>query len=109
MTVPASRSQERGSSPAADTASTDRLQGALEVVVTHLTDRAFATQTAVVHFAHTLARQAHALSSANQQLRTTRQVGAPQMLSGALQPGAAAHAPACARPGCRRSGACWKC
>jgi hypothetical protein len=76
--VLASREQEaRGSSPAAGAASTERLQGALEVVVTHLTDRAFATQTAVVHFAHTLARQAHALSSANQQLRTTRQVGCP--------------------------------
>jgi hypothetical protein len=52
----------------------ERLQGALEVVVGRLADRAFATQTAVVQYAHSLARQAHALSVANQQLRDTRQV-----------------------------------
>ena len=67
-----------------DAASLARLQGALEVVVTRLVDRAFATQTAVVHSAHTLARQAHALSSANQQLRKTRQVGASQVTQGAV-------------------------
>jgi hypothetical protein len=38
-------------------------------------DRAFATQTAVVHAAHMLARRARGLAAANEQLRKTRQVG----------------------------------
>ncbi|KAK9915445.1 hypothetical protein WJX75_009249 [Coccomyxa subellipsoidea] len=50
-----------------------QLEGALHVVVGRLVDRAFATQSAIVHFAHSVARQAHALSAANQQLRETRQ------------------------------------
>ena len=56
-------------------ASVAELQGALEVVVGRLVDRAFATQTAVVHFAHTLAQRARGLAAANEQLRKTRQVG----------------------------------
>ncbi len=51
-----------------------QLEGALHVVVGRLVDRAFATQSAIVHFAHSLARQAQALSAANQQLREIRQV-----------------------------------
>jgi hypothetical protein len=60
-----------------------QLEGALHVVVGRLVDRAFATQSAIVHFAHSVARQAHALSAANQQLRETRQVRpAPLTCSG---------------------------
>ncbi|CAL8468407.1 g7947 [Coccomyxa elongata] len=53
-------------------AALQRVEGALHVVVGRLVDRAFATQSAVVHFAHSVARQAHTLSAANQQLRELR-------------------------------------
>lgn len=57
-------------------AALQRVEGALHVVVGRLVDRAFATQSAVVHFAHSVARQAHTLSTANQQLRELRRVRA---------------------------------
>ena len=55
----------------------ERLRGALEVTVSALVDRAFATQTAYVHCAHSLAKQARAMSSLNSHLMTVRQVRAP--------------------------------
>ena len=55
----------------------ERLRGALEVTVSALVDRAFATQTAYVHCAHSLSKQARAMSSLNSHLMTVRQVCAP--------------------------------
>ncbi len=63
--------------PCNSDAALQRVEGALHVVVGRLVDRAFATQSAVVHFAHSVARQAHTLSAANQQLRELRRVRTP--------------------------------
>ena len=65
----------------------ERLRGALEVTVSALVDRAFATQTAYVHCAHSLSKQAQAMSSLNSHLMTVRQVCAP-CKSPAYLPGA---------------------
>ena len=54
----------------------ERLRGALEVTVSALVDRAFATQTAYVHCVHSLSKQAQAMSSLNSHLMTVRQVRA---------------------------------
>ena len=54
--------------------SAERLHGALGVIVSGLVDRAFATQTAYVHAAHSLSKQAQALTSLNAHLMSVRQV-----------------------------------
>ena len=60
--------------PAGEQVSAERLRGALELVVSGLVDRAFATQTAYVHCAHGLSKQAQALTSLNTHLMSVRQV-----------------------------------
>lgn len=57
-----------------EAAAVERLRGALEVTVSSLVDRAFAAQTAYVHCAHGLAKQARAAAALSAHLMTVRQV-----------------------------------
>ena len=66
------------SSAAGEPVCAEKLRGALEVVVSGLVDRAFATQTAYVHCAHSLSKQMQALTSLNAHLMDVRQVQSSQ-------------------------------
>ncbi|CAL5221225.1 g3377 [Coccomyxa viridis] len=60
-------------SSAKEQTSAEALHGALSVIVSGLVDRAFATQTAYVHAAHSLSKQTQALTSLNAHLMSVRQ------------------------------------
>lgn len=62
------------SNPAGEHNSVERLRGALEVTVSSLVDRAFATQAAYVQCAASLSKQMQALTSLNTHLMNVCQV-----------------------------------